>query len=217
MTGELWFSLYYRRCTFVLPARILGSDHHETRQSLDKPPLGSTEGNRPIRLCLRIDPQFARRRADAKATAERLANTVLLENIPSRLFRTVRFDAELATHHPEQSRREGRPRLFELEVEGIGGLDEESRKRASLGCGRKPRHNLGACVVQSFVRAVLNETNFTTKARTSQRLCRWRLSRCSLSAGTLFPVFLIGVPVWLLRPCCFMRLKCYEVSENRRV
>ena len=37
------------------------------RQLSNKPPLGSTEGGRPVRLCLRINLQLAGREADAKA------------------------------------------------------------------------------------------------------------------------------------------------------
>ena len=62
-------------------------------------------GGRPFRLCLRISLRLARREADAKATAEGLANAVLLKNIPRRSFRAIRSASDPATHCFEHSRR----------------------------------------------------------------------------------------------------------------
>ncbi|MAG93862.1 MAG: hypothetical protein CMJ48_08955 [Planctomycetaceae bacterium] len=52
----------------------------ETSVAVDAPDLSSArQRGRPFRLCLRVSLQLAGREADAKATAEGLADTVLLE------------------------------------------------------------------------------------------------------------------------------------------
>ncbi|MAG92914.1 MAG: hypothetical protein CMJ48_04105 [Planctomycetaceae bacterium] len=71
-------SLYYKRSTFVFPARILASDCIENSTITE---------HTPFRLCLRINLQLAGREVDAQAMTEGLANTVLLKGIVRRARR----------------------------------------------------------------------------------------------------------------------------------
>ncbi|MAG93975.1 MAG: hypothetical protein CMJ48_09525 [Planctomycetaceae bacterium] len=113
--------------TFVLPARILASDCIENSTITEHTSARLDRGNRPFRLCLRINLQLARREADAKATAEGLANTVLLKNIPHRSFKAFRDAADPTTHRPEQLRRA--PVVVLVDVD----LDPDGADEVGLG------------------------------------------------------------------------------------
>ena len=55
----------------------LGTESRNSRTGPEPTSARLDRGGRPFHLCLRIDPQFAGRRVDAKATAEGLANLLV--------------------------------------------------------------------------------------------------------------------------------------------
>ena len=158
-------------------------------------------GGRPFRLCLRICLQLAGREADAKATAEGLANTVLLDKHvhvvqpgPSAPLLTPSSTVPNNFGEPRSPSRRSRPlayrtdgdddrgvpRLFELEAEGIDQPKPTDRRRtrpekSSYLVAAEGRAKISVSpVVHSFVQAALNETNLPQRAQSTQRRNRQR-------------------------------------------